>query len=772
MATVEFIGKGSGPSQCSNGNYENLSVEPWRSTDPGSGMVVNARVENNGAFKLGEFFSLSWTAGAQSSYSTILQLDDGSSTGLRIKIEARPGVDPISGNQIPLLKTNTYFGRGYYRYNEQGEAVEKYDPNLIPSLGSDYTPNQTISFDDGVISGSLLIQAVSKPELIITDVVNEGLDYLQGVKTLLKITSASMTAAGASVFQGNSWSITGVVGGLYTAVSTGDNDPAISVVRAGNEVIRMKTGIYKNLPLTGGSGQNCTVDITVTTPDTGHAGGGGIVTLGVEDNHVFGIPANGTLVIPPTPVAVTDGEGVGGYVLVGQSPVDPNSPDPANPDYFTGFYLKSREVHDAGYGYKLGGEVTISRQSMIDAGFELNVAHTDKLVSVTAVTSGSLVATVRNGGTGYADYDGVALSRQTLIDAGAIPDSSYYSVGFYLRTTNGYGTTPFIGGTGTGTGSGSVGGTYTGWATFNSRLDAINGIITERITSSRSNSSAPLAPDTSSSTRSSTKDENITIRIRASGYDESISGAGPLIQYEPLPVSLLYDNESTITDILNDYSFYISNFVRGDFYGSSITEGVRDEVMTDWTPNMPFYFYDPQNDSLQGMRMDATSWTVSQDGSVFTTSGIYQGESNGTVNIVSNLQGNAVGDSSEIPAAGDRLTGNKAGETTGLGQTTVAMKTITVSNNNYMDMGNYIQIVDVPITLQHSFTYSIRLPGSELRSFDTIAHKTLVIYITGMVVTAGDTLTPGPNGGLPVSYDNSILTVDATVVDEDLFATT
>lgn len=769
MAAVDFQSDlNSGLSTCANGEYENVPLTLVDSSVSGSGLIVNGRVTRNGQLTSGKLFNVNWVGGAQSNYTTTINLDQGSSTGLSIKITA------TSSNGSLVLTQTTYSGKNAFGAVD-GIKTSLYDPVLTPGLGENYYKNQLLSFNDGVISGNFKIVSVESAVFQITDVVSEGLDYPLGERIDFFITAQSMLDAGAAFASGpRGFVFAAIFGGVFedTTGTVGDG-AALSAYPGTESLNRMKTGLYRDLPLEGGSGSGATVDMLVATAD-GSPGGGGIQTLAVESNYVFGVAANPTLVLPPRAVTVSGGEGVGAKVMIGQGLVDPGSADTANPDYYPGFYIKNSGLASAGYGYKVGEEITITRQDMIDAGFLLNATHQDHSFRVESTTTATATFTLKSSGSGYEDKDGVLIGNYTLQEKGAVPINSNFQKEGYVRTLTDYGTVPVTGGTGTGTGTGSVGGTLIGWSTFASKLDAINGIVTTRTTTSRSNSSAPLSPDTNTSTRSSTEDENVTIRIRSEGYETDLPGAGPYVLNETLPANLLYTDTAFIKSVVNDYSFYLASFTKGDYYGTSITEGVRHEVLEDWTPNMPFAYWDPRNESQQAMRMDATTWTVDQNGFVFTTSGIYQGDMVGS-NVV--VDKNVQGDTSAAGLSIDGESGpasNVAGTVDDQELGTSPQANPRLTGLTRVNMGSYYQIVEVGIATQSSFTLEIKAPGSggvfEPVSTETLVHKTLVIYMDGLVVTAGDTLTPNADGGIPLTFNNSILTTDATVLNSDLFA--
>ena len=55
-------------------------------------------------------------------------------------------------------------------------------------------------------------------------------------------------------------------------------------------------------------------------------------------------------------------------------------------------------------------------------------------------------------------------------------------------------------------------------------------------------------------------------------------------------------------------------------------------------------------------------------------------------------------------------------------------------------------------------------------SYDMQVYETLTVWCAGLIVTAGDVLSVNPGGSIPLDYNGSLITDNATVIDADLFA--
>lgn len=289
---------------------------------------------------------------------------------------------------------------------------------------------------------------------------------------------------------------------------------------------------------------------------------------------------------------------------------------------------------------------------------------------------------------------------------------------------------------------------------LNGNLDALSGIRTVTVRRSSSTSSVDLAPDRLNTATTSTETEETSIRLFSGRYQGSPSEAGPYILKEQIPVPLLFESESEIASAVGVYSNYLERFVKGDSFGLQIGEALRGDVVSGWRPGMTFRYYDPSKDRLLAMRMDATAWGVSVDESGFVTNGVWIGESNGSVVIPNNLRGNS--------------TPNLDGPATPAPPTNLP----SVDDETSVDSGSFAWDVNVFFST-----------GAQMRAFgnDGIVpvlpeiftsevQSMLGIYVSGTIVGPGGLLETENNGSVPLSELGNLVTVDAVIIDEDIFS--
>lgn len=282
-------------------------------------------------------------------------------------------------------------------------------------------------------------------------------------------------------------------------------------------------------------------------------------------------------------------------------------------------------------------------------------------------------------------------------------------------------------------------------------IDALSGFKTFERRTSTTISTNPLIPDLVNNSTTDTVDETLTIRLFTGRYQQPPSESGPYILKEQVPVPLLSDDPVEIRALVASYSNHLERFVKGDAFGMQIGESLREEVASNWFPGMPFRYYDPGKNRLLAMRMDSTTWGVDGEGSALVTNGIWIGQSNGTVNIPSNL----VGDSRpDMGGGGTPPVGPGAPPSVG-GETVV-------------DSGTFAFDVDVYFTLEALTTiFRPALPADP--SYDINVNCTFTCFVGGLIVTAGDLLNVEPGGGIPVDYNGSLVTDNATVVQANIF---
>lgn len=285
-------------------------------------------------------------------------------------------------------------------------------------------------------------------------------------------------------------------------------------------------------------------------------------------------------------------------------------------------------------------------------------------------------------------------------------------------------------------------------------IDALAGIKTHERRISTTVTANPIRPDTVNTVTTSTT-ERVSGIVLSSNYITPPNAAGPYVVKESLPVPVLFNNESQITDTVNAYLYYLRGFVLGDAYGISVAETLRDDIVSNWRPGMPFRFYDPRNGKISALRMDACSWGLDASEGVVATSGIWGGFSNGTITVPSNLSGNSRpdmggGGTPPVGPGGD----------------------ISVNNETVVDSGSYYWDVNIEImtaVIKDFWGDNGILP---ITPTDLVAEPgaTLTVWCAGFIVGPGDLLDTEGDGGIPIEFSGSLVTAGATVIDADLFA--
>lgn len=230
--------------------------------------------------------------------------------------------------------------------------------------------------------------------------------------------------------------------------------------------------------------------------------------------------------------------------------------------------------------------------------------------------------------------------------------------------------------------------------------------------------------------------------------------SGPYVIEESVPLPIDSTDPQVQNDVVSAYENYIRRMVTGDALGLSITEGLRDEMITNWTPNMPFRYYDPVDDTLFAMRMNATSWGVDQTGAVISTSGITIGESNGTVVVPDNIENTA------LPGGGD-------------GGPQTPADPISVSSESEVFIGALTFFIDVHIGTTTGMSvggsYNGVIPKT-LEDTNIYNNSTSIILISGQILATGTILAAEiTNGAIPLTFQGQLVTDQADILTEELF---
>lgn len=230
--------------------------------------------------------------------------------------------------------------------------------------------------------------------------------------------------------------------------------------------------------------------------------------------------------------------------------------------------------------------------------------------------------------------------------------------------------------------------------------------------------------------------------------------SGPYVIEESIPLPIDSTDEVVQAEVISAYTDYIRRMVTGDSLGLSIAEGLRDEMITDWSPNMPFRYYDPVDDTLFAMRMNATNWGVDQTGAVMATNALVVGESNGTVVIPDNIENTA------LPGGGD-------------GGPQIPSDPIEVQNETEVFIGSLTFFIDVNIGLADGInvggSYNGVMP-KPLEDTNIYNNSTSIILISGQILAAGTMLAVSVvNGAIPLTYQGRLVTDAADILVDELF---
>lgn len=298
------------------------------------------------------------------------------------------------------------------------------------------------------------------------------------------------------------------------------------------------------------------------------------------------------------------------------------------------------------------------------------------------------------------------------------------------------------------------------------QLDAYKGIKTSETRRSSTNlQGSDLRPDIISSPTTRMASGTSQILLQGGSYT---SGFGPYIIKEDVPVPILLE-EAEIASAVQTYGDYLRRFVMGDAKGLQITEMLTEGISSNFKPGLPFRYYDPYTGTLLSMRMDATTWSVSDAGCVFVTSGIFTAELGGSVSIPSNLLGNATPEiEAEFPAdGGDELVPvyDEDGNLIGYEPPPIEVENEQIINATY----NFV--VEVPFTPVVNYFGSgpdgIRTPPPD--SFEVAPSFMQIWWCTGFIVQPGALVTVDDEGTLPTSSLNNPVVDSTLVVNDDLF---
>lgn len=282
-------------------------------------------------------------------------------------------------------------------------------------------------------------------------------------------------------------------------------------------------------------------------------------------------------------------------------------------------------------------------------------------------------------------------------------------------------------------------------------LDALNGIITTTRRESVTTTTLDIRPDSVNPPSTSTDQKSTEILLVNDGYITPPNEAADYVFEDSIPTPFLSEDENEINGWLNDYVEYAKRFVQGDLYGLQIAESLRSGIVDGWYPGMPFYYADLANNTISAMRMDACTWGATPEEALVVTNGIWLGFVNGTLSLGNNLVGNSRpdldGNSPNPPSPPD-----------------------DDPDVNDPEPRNDLRFrVDLNTALEVSVTQQGPFEPNPT-DFDALQELALVPYMLGFTVATGGLLETDGTGGIPVEYNGSLVTENATVLNGDLFA--
>jgi hypothetical protein len=218
-----------------------------------------------------------------------------------------------------------------------------------------------------------------------------------------------------------------------------------------------------------------------------------------------------------------------------------------------------------------------------------------------------------------------------------------------------------------------------------------------------------------------------------------LSEAGPVILSIQIPVDLEGPADAAKLQAAA-FLRYQRALLEGDARGLRISEPLRPEVLANYRPGMPFSYCDPIGGTVARLRMNATSWAVNGDESLFSTDGLFVGLSNGTLDPGSNI----MGAEPVAPSIADETAVND-------GRPLVVIASIGIAYG--LTMAPPRVYIPAPTSVETSQAVGVRLG------------------VTGQIVGPVGLLATTETGGLPLATNGSnLLTTSATIVDSDIFS--
>lgn len=119
--------------------------------------------------------------------------------------------------------------------------------------------------------------------------------------------------------------------------------------------------------------------------------------------------------------------------------------------------------------------------------------------------------------------------------------------------------------------------------------------------------------------------------------------AGSVTLTTSVPFAVVGASENAMRTYASNYAKVLRNQLEGDAAGIRVAESMRPEIFQ-YSPGMPFSFYDTTLEKLVKLRMNSTGWAMAPGQAIFSTDGVFIGISNGTVEIPENVDAVTIAD--------------------------------------------------------------------------------------------------------------------------------
>ncbi len=621
---------------------------------------------------------------------------------------------PVYGGSGTGMAINYFIGR-----NSNGPDVREYE---VTSRGIGYQVGDIVwSVQPGLnlLQGEMAIEILRVTDARVSATIKQsGSGYSEGDKVW--VTASTLVQAGAAEAEGQG-NMVFEVQATDSNQNAGDSAPGISALQIKNPSPTLINGVYRGLSVdnVSSNGTSATVDVYVS-----ESGGvtDGIKTKTPDDLY------NPSQIGWEQELPAIGGSGVGATLKFRYNDVEL-----ANKPVFDGF--KFTGIGNPGSGYREGDELRVKAEDIAKLFFWIDPEGDDLKVEVTKVTGKFAEVYPVNAGRGYEVNDVVKVDIDDLVRLGAAKSDNQPDL--TLKVTS----------------------VLEGSGQSLLSINALAGKVTTTRTKSVSITTLPLSPDSLNSPTTDTVEESTVVNMRNQKFLTTPPEAADYIEEASMPIPLLLPSQSEVLAAVEEYSIYLRNFTLGDALGLQIVENLTDGIVEGWYPGVSFRYADPFSDNILAMRADGCTWGLSPEEAGVSINGIFLGKSRGTLVIPDNLVGNIL----PVPEAPP--------ESPVTPPDIIVPPPVIDGEDGTVNQGDYTMTVEVFIGTDVEIVFEER--SSELLppSPQTVdSSVTVGIYLEGSLVTAGSTLETTSGGGIPYSYQGSLLTSEAVIVTQDLFA--